>query len=30
MIRQPPRFKDALEILARHHVDFVVVGESGK
>jgi hypothetical protein len=26
MIRQPPKFKEALEILARHHVDFVVVG----
>lgn len=26
MIRQPPRFKKALEVLARHHVDFVVVG----
>jgi hypothetical protein len=26
MIRQPPKFKDALEVLARHHVDFVVVG----
>lgn len=26
MIRQPPRFKEALEVLVRHHVDFVVVG----
>ena len=26
MIRQPPKFKEALEVLARHHVDFVVVG----
>jgi hypothetical protein len=26
MIRQPPKFKEALEILARHHVDFIVVG----
>jgi len=26
MIRQPPKFKDALEVLARHHVDFIVVG----
>lgn len=26
MIRQPPKFKEALEILACHHVDFVVVG----
>ena len=26
MIRQPPKFKEALEVLARHRVDFVVVG----
>jgi hypothetical protein len=26
MIRQPPKFKEALEVLAHHHVDFVVVG----
>jgi len=26
MIRQPPKFREALEVLARHHVDFVVVG----
>jgi hypothetical protein len=26
MIRQPPKLKEALEILAHHHVDFVVVG----
>jgi hypothetical protein len=26
MIRQPPKFKEALEILAGHRVDFVVVG----
>jgi hypothetical protein len=26
MIRQPPKFREALEILAAHHVDFVVVG----
>ncbi|TMQ11954.1 MAG: hypothetical protein E6J90_33035 [Deltaproteobacteria bacterium] len=26
MIRQPPRFKEALEVLARYHVEFVVVG----
>lgn len=26
MIRQPPKFKEALEVLARHHVDFIVVG----
>ena len=26
MIRQPPKFKEALEALAHHHVDFVVVG----
>ena len=26
MIRQPPKFKEALEVLTRHHVDFVVVG----
>lgn len=24
MFRQPPKFKEALEVLARHHVDFVV------
>lgn len=26
MIRQPPKFKEALEVLSHHHVDFVVVG----
>jgi hypothetical protein len=26
MTRQPPKFREALEALARHHVDFVVVG----
>lgn len=26
MLRQPPRFRDALEVLASHHVDFIVVG----
>src|SRR3954471_7248692 len=26
MIRQPPKFKEALEVLVHHHVDFVVVG----
>jgi hypothetical protein len=26
MFRQPPKFKEALEVLAGHHVDFVVVG----
>jgi hypothetical protein len=26
MIREPPKFKEALEVLARHRVDFVVVG----
>jgi hypothetical protein len=26
MIRQPPKFKEALEVLAHHHVNFVVVG----
>jgi len=26
MIRQPPKFKEALEVLAHHRVDFVVVG----
>jgi len=26
MIRQPPKFKETLEALARHHVDFIVVG----
>lgn len=26
MKRTPPRFKDALDVLARHRVDFVVVG----
>jgi hypothetical protein len=26
MIRQPPKFKEALEVLARHEVDFIVVG----
>src|SRR5215471_18910100 len=26
MVGQPPKFKEALEVLARHHVDFVVVG----
>ncbi len=26
MIRQPLKFKEALEVLAHHHVDFVVVG----
>ena len=26
MVRQPPRFREALEVFARHHVDFVVVG----
>lgn len=26
MLRSPPRFRDALETLARHQVDFIVVG----
>jgi hypothetical protein len=26
MTRQPPKFREGLEVLARHHVDFVVVG----
>lgn len=26
MIRQPPKFREALEVLARHHVHHVVVG----
>jgi hypothetical protein len=26
MIPQAPKFKEALEVLVRHHVDFVVVG----
>lgn len=26
MIRQPPKFREALDVLARHRVDFVVVG----
>ena len=26
MDRQPPRFKEALEVLGHHHVDFIVVG----
>ncbi len=26
MLRQPPKFKEALEVLARHRVDFIVVG----
>jgi hypothetical protein len=26
MLRQPPNFKGALEVLAAHHVDFIVVG----
>ena len=26
MLRPPANFKDALEVLARHHVDFIVVG----
>jgi len=26
MLRQPPKFKEALEVLASHHVDFIVVG----
>lgn len=26
MQRQPPRFREALEVLARHDVDFIVVG----
>src|SRR5882672_5233809 len=26
MIRQPPKFKEALEVFTHHRVDFVVVG----
>jgi hypothetical protein len=26
MIRQPPKFKEALEVLTHHRVDFIVVG----
>jgi hypothetical protein len=26
MLRQPPKFREALEALARHRVDFIVVG----
>lgn len=26
MTRQPPKFKEALDVLLRHHVDFIVVG----
>ena len=29
MLRQPPKFKEAIEALARHRVDFIVVGGVG-